>query len=52
MTATKKKKKKWGKVREREREREMQYLSILDKLCLEIIVILGKDVFENVKKKD
>lgn len=40
-------KRKMKKMRERRGggEKEMQYLSILDKLCPEIIVILGKDVF-------
>lgn len=41
-------KRKMEKMRERKvggGEKEMQYLSILDKLCPEIIVILGKDVF-------
>lgn len=37
--------------RERGREEEMQYLSILDKLRPEIIVILGKDVFKKMKKE-
>lgn len=48
MTATKKMRK---SERERGRKGEMQYLSILDKLCPEIIVILGKDVFKRCKKE-
>lgn len=40
-------KQKMEKVSERKSKgvREMQYLSILDKLCPEIIVVLEEDVF-------